>query len=406
RPINALVDVTNYLTYDVGRPLHVFDADKVDGDLVVRRAKTGEEVLALDGKTYTLDDTMCVIADAKNASAVAGVMGGESSEVTESTKDIVIEAAIFTPLSIRRAARKLKLHSPSSFRFERRVDPVGVEWASRRVCELIVENAGGKVADGILDTAPDLPRPAAIPLRLSQLERMLGITVPTEKVEQILTELGCGSDKNIASSGTGHFTAPSWRHDLTREADLVEEVARIHGYDKIPEDSPIPVAPSSKRTFDVATEKVRSVLTAAGISEAMTPSVVTQKLDQSLSPWTDRPALMTQTAMLKGAKSLRRTLMPSLLQARANNWAAASIAADLFEIAHIYLPGNTADELPEELYSVGLVSGEDFFSVKGCLELLCESLGTADPLSVKQTKASGFVAGQLVELHLGEKRLG
>lgn len=403
--VNNVVDATNYVMMECGQPLHAFDYDKItDKKIVVRAANKDESITAIDHREYALDPSMCVIADAEHASAVAGVMGGAESEVTDSTTNLVVEAAIFVPLSVRRTARKLKLHSPSSFRFERRVDPVGVEWASRRVCELIVESAGGTVAEGIIDTAPEIPAREPIVLRLSQLERILGISISQDEVDRILTALGCSRESQ--SAGAGNYVPPSWRHDLTREADLIEEVARIHGYDKIPEDSPIPVTPSSKRPFDAATEKVRGVMTASGLSEAMTPSVVTQKLDQALSPWTQRPALQTQTAMLKGAKSLRRSLMPSLLQARANNWASASIEADLFEIAHIYLPGESSDDLPEELYSVGFVTGGDFRHAKGILESLCTSLGTGDCLSVQPVDSSGFVKGQLVTLTLGKSHLG
>ncbi|MEL6107975.1 MAG: phenylalanine--tRNA ligase subunit beta [Planctomycetota bacterium] len=404
--VNNVVDATNFVMMECGQPLHAFDYAKIaDKKIVVRPARDKEVINAIDHRDYELDPSMCVIADSSVATAVAGVMGGADSEVTDATTDLVIEAAIFTPLSVRRAARKLKLHSPSSYRFERRVDPVGVEWASRRVCELILETGGGSVADGIIDTAPELPKGEPIALRLSQLERILGMTIPGADVERILTQLGCESDSKI-DAGSGGFVAPSWRHDLTREADLIEEVARIHGYDKIPDDSPIPVAPSSKRTFDVATEKIRATLTAAGLSEAMTPSVVKTGLDLSLSPWTDRPALATQTAMLKGSKRIRRTLMPSLLEARANNWASASIEADLFEIAHIYLPGKSTDDLPEELYTVGLVTGQDFFAAKGIVESLCGSLGTSSPLNVEAVSSAGFVKGQLVEFSLGDSKLG
>ncbi len=147
--------------------------------------------------------------------------------------------------------------------------------------------------------------------------------------------------------------APSWRRDLSREVDLIEEVARIYGYEKIPEDQPIKVAPSAKRSFDTAVEKVRSVMVAGGFCEAMTPSIVTEKVDGLLSPWTSRAALMTQTAMLEGARTLRRSLLPSLLHSRAANWAAASVDADLFEIAHVYLPGEQTQDLPQEQYTLG-----------------------------------------------------
>lgn len=404
--VNNVVDATNYVMMECGQPLHAFDlASLRDAKIVVRRAQENETLQAIDHRDYALDPDMCVIADSKNASAVAGVMGGAASEVTDATKDIVIEAAIFVPLSVRRTARKLKLHSPSSYRFERRVDPAGVDWASRRVCELILESAGGSLAKGIIDTDPAWVKREPVTLTLSELERILGIQVPAGEVDRILIALGCESDGKIGS-GAGSFVPPSWRHDLTRPADLIEEVARIYGYDKIPEDSPIPVTPSAKRVFDVATEKIRGVMIAAGLSEAMTPSLVTKQLDESLSPWTDRPAMQTQTAMLKGAKRLRRTLMPSLLQARANNWAAASLEANLFEIAHTYLPGPTANDLPEEVYTVGMVCGSDYFVAKGVIESLGVGVGIRQPLSVSPIKGNGFEPGKLLELRFGESMVG
>ncbi len=399
--VNNVVDATNYVMMECGQPLHAFDYAKVVGQkIVVRSAKPGEKIEAIDHRTYELDETMCVIADADNASAVAGVMGGAQSEVDEGTTDLVIEAAIFTPLPIRRAARKLKLHSPSSYRFERRVDPVGVDWASRRVCQLIVEMAGGTVADGVIDTAPTIPPREPITLRATQLTRILGIEIDDADVSRILTDLGC------TKTGEGAYVPPSWRHDLTREADLIEEVARIHGYEKIPEDAPIPVAPSAKRVFDSALQRVRAVLTSAGLSEAMTPSVVTKKLDSTLSPWTDRESLRTETPMLEGSRILRRSLLPSLLQGRAHNWAAASMDADLFEVAHVYLPGATAEALPSEQYTLGMISGVDFYQLKGVVETLLQRLGVDVALSVAAKGSAGFAAGGSAELKLAEQTLG
>lgn len=393
--VNNIVDITNFVMLECGQPLHAFDASQVaGGKIVVRPGRVDETIQAIDHRDYKLDPSMCVIADAEKALAVAGVMGGASSEVTEATQDIVVEAAIFTPLPVRRTARALKLHSPSSFRFERRVDPVGVEWASRRACALIMELAGGEVLDGIVDTAPEIPTPQPVTLRSSQIERVLGITIDPPDVQRILEKLGC------ESKSPESFAPPSWRHDLTREADLIEEVARIHGYDKIPENAPIPVTPSRERTFDTAVKKVRDVLIAAGVSEAMTPSVVTKKLDESISPWTKRPALSTQTAMLEGSKRLRRSLVPSLLQSRAGNWAASSLDADLFEIAHVYLPGPTEDDLPSETYSLGLVRGGEFFELKGIVEQLCDRLGAPGRFCVSQVERDGLQPGTAVEVSL------
>jgi phenylalanyl-tRNA synthetase beta chain len=404
--INNVVDATNYVLMECGQPLHAFDYANVAGSkIIVRGAHKGEKIEAIDHHEYELDESMCLIADARQASAVAGVMGGAISEVSESTTDVVIESAIFTPLSVRRTARKLKLHSPSSYRFERKVDPVGVDWASRRVCEMIVELAGGSVAEGVIDTAPASPSREPIVLRVSQLERILGIQIDAAEITRILTTLGCTKPKR-SKNGAASYVPPTWRHDLTREADLIEEVARIHGYDKIPEDSPIPVAPSSRRPFDTAMDRVRHIMTSAGLSEAMTPSIVTEKLSGSLSPWSEAPALQTQTPMLKGARCLRRSLLPSLLEGRAKNWARASITADLFEIAHVYLPSDTDQPLPAEQYSLGMVSGSDFFCMKGTLETLCLRMGIEDPLDVVSVDRIGLSSGSCVQLKIGDSLLG
>ncbi len=261
--VNNVVDATNYVMMECGQPSHAFDHAKLDGAMIrIRPAEDGESLQAIDHRNYVLQPSMCVIADRRRAVAVAGVMGGASSEVTDSTTDLVIESAIFTPLSIRRTARALKLHSPSSYRFERRVDSDQVDWANRRVCQLVIESSGGRVAKGVIDTNPTPVIAKPVILRTSQIERVLGISIDQVEVTRILTSLGC----KATSPSTAHttFLPPSWRHDLTREVDLIEEVARIHGYDKIPEDSPIPVTPSARRTYDVGVDQVRRVMIAAG----------------------------------------------------------------------------------------------------------------------------------------------
>lgn len=410
--VNNIVDVTNFVMLECGQPLHAFDAAAVKGNkIVVRPGRRDEKLQAIDHRNYDLTAQTCVIADTDSPLAIAGVMGGASSEVTAATMDVIIEAADFMPLAVRRTARRLKLHSPSSFRFERRVDPRGIDWASRRACQLITEIAGGSVAAGVIDTAPAIADRPAIVLRLSQLPRVLGIEIETATVQRILSGLGCRVDLSRGGSGDADSShagsilqcaPPSWRHDLTREVDLIEEIARIHGYDKIPENSPIPVAPSSKRPFDSAMARVRGVLTSAGLSEAMTPSIVTEKLDGSLSPWTDRSAMQTRTAMLEGSRRLRRSLIPSLLQSRAANWASASLHADLFEIAHVYLPpgDGDADALPAETYHVGMIMGDNFFAAKGIIETVLSRLGIRGRLQVETTDRDGFATGGIVALRL------
>jgi phenylalanyl-tRNA synthetase beta chain len=323
---------------------------------------------------------MCVIADARQAVAVGGVMGGAESEVSLATCDVLIEAAEFDPLSIRTTARQLNLHSPSSYRFERGVDPGGIDWASRRCCELIVQVAGGELADGVIDVAAVRQTPRApIVLRLSQLERVLGISIDRREVLRILT--GLGNQPRRADEQSLEVIPPSWRRDLTREIDLVEEVARIHGYDQIPEDVSVPMAPSHRGDEDRLLTRVRHALTAAGFHEAMTASVISQQWSDAFSPWTDAAPLRCRTPMLRGADHLRRSLIPSLLEARRLNETLGNSIIELFETARVYLP--RTGQLPREQWTLGITSGGDFYHLKGVVEAIVGALDGEARLKVE-----------------------
>ena len=242
KPINNVVDATNYVMFECGQPLHAFDFANIrGGKIIVRPARDKENFIAIDHRTYQLDSQMVVIADAERAVALGGVMGGVESEVSDSTVDVLLEAAEFMPLSIRRTARKLKLHSPSSYRYERRIDQANMDWASRRCCELILETAGGQLMSGSVDTGANLPERTPIVLRESKIASVLGIDVPWERSLEILSHLGCQLTGN-PSNADAIVAAPSYRSDLTREIDLIEEIARIHGYDKIPEDAAVAIS--------------------------------------------------------------------------------------------------------------------------------------------------------------------
>ncbi len=365
--VNNVVDVTNYVMMECGQPLHAFDLKHIRGSkIIVRAAIENEKFLAIDHHTYELDERMVVIADAERAVALGGVMGGAESEVSESTTDLLIESAAFEPLLIRRAARKLKLQSPSSYRFERRPDPAGLDWASRRCCELILEIAGGTLCAGMVDSDVNPQSREAIRFRLSQIERILGIDVSTQETERILKALGC----QVASvnPSTMSVTPPSWRADLHREVDLIEEVARIHGYEKIPENVAVPLSVAAQRPKDLALRRARHVLSAYGIDEAMTPSVVTEQLDQCGSVWTDAPALTTEIPLLIGAKYLRRAILPSLLAAKYNNQSQSIRDAQLYEVATIFVPGEAGELLPREQSALALVGLSDLPAVKGAVE--------------------------------------
>ncbi len=401
--INNVVDVSNYVMMECGQPLHVFDLARLKGpEIIVRPARPQEPFQAIDHRIYTLDPGMCVIADAERPVALGGVMGGADSEVSDESVDLLIEAAEFSPLSIRTTARKLVLHSPSSYRFERGVDPVGVDWASRRCCELILDLAGGTLAPGVLDVGRPMPSRSPITLRMSQLPRVLGIEIPTAVVERILNALGAETLGQTPSEL--EFRPPSWRRDLTREIDLIEEVARIHGYDQIPEDVGVPMAPSHRTHADRVLERVRYGLTAAGLDEAVTASVVPREWCDAISPWSEATPLTASTPMLKGADTLRMSLLPSLLEVRRINESVANDPIELFESARVYLPqpGN----LPREQWTLAATSGEGFHALKGVVESLLEILHITIPLQVREARVPLLEADRQGRLELGDRLLG
>lgn len=401
--VNNVVDISNYVLMECGQPLHVFDLDLLQGpEIIVRQAHEKEPFEAIDHRMYTLDPNMCVIADGGRPVALGGIMGGVESEIHEETTDLLIESAEFAPLSIRNTARQLGLHSPSSYRFERGVDPIRVEWASRRCCELILQLAGGRLAPGMIDIGtPHRQRPP-VTLRLHQLPRVLGIDVPLDEVRRILTALG--NDEVGQTEDQVEVIPPTWRRDLTREADLVEEVARIHGYDKIPEDVGVPMAPSHRTDEDRVLEILRRGVTAAGIDEAMTTSVVPEKWTQAFSPWSDGEPLRCRTPMLKGADRLRKSLVPSLLEARRVNESMGNHDAGLFETAHVYLPRPSG--LPQEPWVLGIVSPGDFFFLKGVVESCLELLHIDAPLVVRQCELPLLDPVRQCCLELEERVLG
>lgn len=391
--VNNVVDITNYVLFECGQPLHAFDLAKLaGGKIVVREAKEGEEFLAIDHKTYKLSPGTCVISDTKRAVALGGVMGGADTEVSDATVDLLIEAADFDPLSIRTTARAHHLHSPSSYRFERGVDPEGLDWASRRCCELILELAGGTLCEGVVEAGAKPAPTGEIKLRFEQIPRILGITVPDAEVQKILTDLGC-KETHVC----GHcvkVVPPTWRADLAREIDLIEEVARIHGYDKIPEDAGVRMAPSSRSRRDVVLDRVRRVLTSAGFDEALTLSTVEPELVECHRVWTDEPPLATRTPVLRRANTLRQSIVPSLLACRKTNVAMSNPVIEQFEIARIYLP--VPGELPNERLVLAIASGRPFLDVKGTLEaVVADTAGTSNRLCATGSASAGLKEGKV-----------
>ncbi len=379
--VNNVVDITNYVMLECGQPLHAFDLGQVRGGrIIVRRAEAGEPFTAINHKTYALTDHMCVIADAERPVALAGVMGGADSEISGSTTDILLESAQFAPLAVRAAARGLVLASGSSYRFERGPDPAAVEWASRRAAALILDLAGGSLAAGVVEAGALACSPATIDLRDHRAAEVLGVDVPVARQREILTSLGFVPVK--AAAGSSRWRAPTWRRDAWREIDLVEEIARIEGYDRVSEDQPIAARSVELSARERAVRVVSEVLVAAGFCEAMTRSVVAEPLEAMKSPWTDAPPLVCQPALIRGADRLRRTLLPSLFEARAGTLAVGAPHGELFEIAHAYLPRTApppadlrADSPVEEPLLVSLVTAGEYLRAKGLAEAVLAKLG-------------------------------
>ena len=379
--INNVVDITNYVMLECGQPLHAFDLAKIRGGrIVVRQAEPGESFNAINHKTYSLTEGMCVIADAEGAIALAGVMGGAGTEVSADTTDILLESAQFSPLPIRCAARGLVLASASSYRFERGPDPAAVDWASRRAAAMIAEIAGGQSARGLVEAGQLASSPATIDLRPGRVAEVLGIDIQPERQQAILTGLGFVAE--AVAGGPSRWRAPTWRRDCSREIDLIEEIARIEGYQAVPENEPIAARLVTESAREQTLRRAAEVLVAAGFCEAMTRSVVGQQMEATSSPWGDVPPLVCSPPLVRGADRLRRTLVPSLLEARAGNVAVGAPRPELFEVARGYLnmaagclsPGGAPVEEPLLL---AFVMGGGFAAAKGLAEAVLERLGLA-----------------------------
>ena len=406
RPINNVVDATNYVLMECSQPLHAFDFDALHGgQIVVRRARAGEKITAIDQKVYELSADMCVIADAQRPVAIAGVMGGFDTEIGDGTRNVLIEAADFASMTVRATARKLNLHSDSSYRFERGVDRSQIDWASRRCVQLILETAGGELAPGVL-TAGEAHPPARAPitLRLSQIPRVLGIDISQAEVERILKVLGL---QQHASSRAGEvlFVPPSWRRDLTREIDLIEEAARVHGYEKIPEDAAVPLAISTTTLQDRLSERLAQSLVGAGFFEAVTLTFVDEPLNSLVRPWTQQDPLRVEHSSRQRTNILRQSLVPSLLAARRQNECQGTLNAQLFEIARVFLaaePGNRQAE-PKVLSAV---SGRSFGELKGVVEQLLDAINHQVRLTAIPAEGPWFQPGRGAELQVNGQRLG
>ena len=334
RPISALVDITNYITFDRGRPLHVFDFAKVAGDLTVRRARPGESVRALDGKTYTLEETMVVIADANGVESIAGIMGGEHSGCDEATRDVLIESALWDPANIAQSGRKLGIMTDARYRFERGVDPEFSMPGCDLATELVLSICGGEPSRIVVAGDPSPPR-RSIPIPYDEVKRLLGVSIPRQEGEAILARLGFGV-------GDGTVVVPSWRPDVQVKADVVEQILRIAGVDRAPT-APLPrlddgVAKPVLTLLQKRTRLAKRTLAALALREAVTWSFVSRTAAELFGGGARSLALANPIAV--DLSDMRPSLVPGLVAAAERNARRALSDVALFEVGQVFLgPG-------------------------------------------------------------------
>jgi phenylalanyl-tRNA synthetase beta chain len=445
RSINNVADITNYVMHELGQPLHAFDlATLSERRIVVRRAEAGEKLRTLDGVERELDAQMLVIADAARAVALAGVMGGEETEISDATTEVLIESAYFDPASIRRASKLLGLQTEASYRFERGTDYEGVRRAQDRCVAIICDIAGGVATEDAIDVYPRQIVPRHVSLRPRRVQALTSLQVPADECARILVALGFvqegGRVGDAAPAPTAdavmdnsldealNFMVPTWRVDVAIEEDLVEEVARHFGYDKIKETLPASGVAGEYLEGESRRRAARRALTALGFDEAINFSFIEAAHDEQfeLLPGLAYPSNADADAfvtlvnpIIEGWTRMRATLLPGLLGAARHNFNHGTRDLSLFELGRLFAAGREAAELPVEENSLALLmTGKvieegraesarevDFYDLKGALEAAIDAM-KLPPLEFRAASVRHLREGQSARLRLGESVIG
>jgi phenylalanyl-tRNA synthetase beta chain len=412
RAINNVADITNYVMHELGQPMHAFDINKLAGNrIIVRRAKSGETIKTLDDVDRRLDDTMLAICDAEKPAAIGGIMGGLDSSITESTTSVLLEVAYFKRENIRQTSRKLNLATEASYRFERGVDIDNLVNASNRAAELICELAGGELGEfvDVYPTKPEARRVVSRDISFS-VERLTGLKVTGDDCVRLLSSLGIVPAENDRAK----FAVPSWRHDITIEEDLVEEVARLVGYENIAEELPPAYGAGEYQLNEPRKKRLRQVLVDLGFNEAISYSFIDTKFDSMfetvpgiLDETLDDKFVTLQDSVIEGAVRMRPTLLPGILEAVRGNFNQQRKDLRIFEIGKVFAAKSGEDGLPaeRELLSLVVTGGEshanramihrelDFYDAKGAVEAALEAIGASHLV---------FSPGTVVHLRTGQ----
>lgn len=378
RPINNLVDITNYVMEEYGQPMHAFDLDTIEGNtIIVKRAKDGDKFMTLDGQDRNLDSDMLMINDANKAIGIAGIMGGENSKITDNVKTVVFESATFNGANIRKSAKRLGLRTDASGIFEKGLDPNNAIDAINRACQLIEEFECGEVIDGIVDIHTELPKPRLIKMNAKRVNELLGLELPEEEMLKTLKSLEISYNE-----ADGMLTIPTFRQDLESIADIAEEVARFYGYDKIGETLPTGEATTGKLPFKLRIEQMaRDIAEYCGFSQGMCYSFESPKCFDKLMLDESDPLRNTVTIAnpLGEDFSVMRTIsLNGMMTSLATNYNRRNKNVRLYELGNIYLPKQVPlTELPDERmqFTLGFYGDGDFYSMKGVVEEFFEYIG-------------------------------
>lgn len=416
RPINNLVDITNYVMEEYGQPMHAYDMDTVaGGKIVVRRANDGEEFVTLDGQTRKLDSSMLMICDADKPIGIAGIMGGENSMITDDVKTVLFEAACFDGTNIRLSSKKVGLRTDASGKFEKGLDPNNAMEAINRACQLIEELGAGEVVGGVVDVYPEVRKEVRVKFEPERINKLLGTNLDEDTMLTYFKKIDLGYDEN-----TREIIAPTFRQDINCMADTAEEVARFFGYDKIPMTLPKGESTEGKLSFKMRIENVaRDIAEFAGFSQAMTYSFESPKVfDKLLIPEDSelRKVITISNPLGEDFSIMRTTLLNGMLTSLSTNYNRRNKNVRLYELGNIYIPHELPlKELPDERMqlTLGMYGEGDFFTMKGVIEEFFEKVGlknkiTCDPQSQKtflhpgrqaNIVYDGKVVGFLGEVH-------
>ncbi|MCC8017018.1 MAG: phenylalanine--tRNA ligase subunit beta, partial [Lachnospiraceae bacterium] len=409
RPINNIVDITNYVMEEYGQPMHAYDYDTLAGhEIIVRRAAKGEKFTTLDGQERTMDENVVMICDGEKSVGIGGIMGGENSMITDDVKTMMFEAACFDGTNIRLSSKRIGLRTDASAKFEKGLDPNNAKEAIDRACQLVEEMGAGEVVSGIVDVYSQVKEPVRIPFEPEKINTLLGTDIAAEQMLAYFRKIDLEYDE-----AANEVIAPTFRHDLFRTADLAEEVARFYGYDNIPMTLPSGEATTGKKSFDMRVRDVaQEVAEFCGFSQGMTYSFESPKVFEKLLLPEDSPlrrAIRISNPLGEDYSIMRTTSLNGMLTSLGFNYSHRNKNVRLYELGNIYLPkALPLTELPDERmqFTLGMYGEGDFFTMKGVVEEFFDKAGLSGRVTYEPTSRPYLHPGRQADINYNKKRLG